>query len=338
MIQAHGRLLGIRLFFLLLCVVGGWSLTLGDQPDSRFAYAFGAFIFGLLVILVDVSLRTFSIRTFSHGTVGMMIGFFGAWLLTRVIEETSPIAGETSTIRMACYLGFGFLGTMMALRSKRNEFSLLIPYVKFRKESTEDLPHIIDSDVIADGRILALAKAGFLQGELVVPSFVRDEVHSWVAAESNAAQERGHRALETLDGLQKSAPVSLTFQDPIRDEIPDTEQRLIDFAEQLDCRVLCVAKDRYPSARLREVQLLSLNDLEEAIRPSLQVGDLMKLELIKAGKDPHQAVGYLADGTMVVVNQADALIGTHQLITIDRVVPTSAGRLVFAELSKNEDS
>ncbi len=338
MIQAHGRLLGIRLFFLLLCVLGGWLLSLGGSVESQWIYLPAAFCFGLLVILVDKSLHTFSIRSFSHGTVGMMIGFFGAWLMTRVLEETAPASDASQAIRMGCYLGLGFLGTMMALRSKRNEFSLLIPYVKFRKESTEDLPHIIDADVIADGRILAMAKTGFLQGELIVPSFVRDEVHSWVAAESEVSQERGRRALDTLDGLQKSTSVSVTFQEPISDGFSESEKGMIDFAEQIDCRILCVAKDRYPSARLQEVQLLSLNDLEEAIRPILQVGDLIKLELVKAGKDPHQAVGYLADGSMVVVNQAEAKIGSHQLVTIASVVPTSAGRLVFAELAENGDS
>ena len=233
---------------------------------------------------------------------------------------------------LAIYLAFGFIGMMLALRSKREEFSLLIPYVRFRQDSLQDLPTLLDSNVIIDGRIPSVCATGFLGGSLVVPRFVLDELQTLADSSDETKRVRGKRGLESLKQMQDSGEFEVIIHEEDVAGENTVDSKLSALGKRLGARILTNDSNLSKVARLQGVSVLNLNELAKSLRPNVTPGDELDLELVKEGKDNHQAVGYLADGTMIVVNQAKEKIGTTQPIVIASSVQTSGGRLIFAEL------
>lgn len=337
----QGALLNvIRMFFLLLGSFIGVSVALGEnQNDQWFAGWTGAILglgFASFMIVLDVMLRGVTIRSFSHGTFGLLIGFLCAWLVTRIgffeagWVEQFELAGNI--FNLAIFLGFGFLGVMLALRSKREEFSLLIPYVRFRQDSLQDLPTLLDTNVIIDGRIHGICEAGFLGGAMVVPRFVLDELQKMADSADEMKRSRGKRGLDCLNRMQSTEGIDVIIKDESYSSNPSGDSKMVELADELNGRILTNDSNLGKVARLKGIAVLNLNELAVALRPIVSPGDEVELELVKSGKDDHQAVGYLPDGTMIVVNHGKKLMGTTQAVIVAGAVQTSAGRLIFAEL------
>jgi uncharacterized protein YacL len=327
-----------RAAFVLLATLLGLSLALGQGTDYGWIGALAGLFFGLLVLLIDVGLRNFSIRGFSSGTFGLLVGLLCAWLITSIgifdagwIQQY-PIA--TEIFRLCAYLGFGFIGIMLALRSHREEFSLVIPYVRFRQESVQDQPLLVDPNAIIDGRMPRLFATGFLSGALIVPRFVLDDIQAQADSREEIRRARGKRGLECLAQLRKSPQLEVTIQEEVPDGEATADGKLIAIARRQGARLLTSDSNLAKVARLQGVTVLHLGELTQAMRPTVAPGDELDLSLVKEGKDSHQAVGYLPDGTMIVVNQAVEKIGTTQSIVVAGAVQTSAGRLIFAELKE----
>ena len=294
--------------------------------------------FASCIIILDIGLRYFSIRTFSHGTFGLLIGLLCAWLVTRIgIAEAGwvqdfPLAGNI--FNLAAYLGFGFIGVMLALRSKREEFSLLIPYVRFRQDALQDLPTMLDTNVIIDGRVPGICGTGFLGGTLVVPRFVLDDLQKMADSADELKRARGKRGLDSLNRMQSTDKLEVIIHDETFDPGLSSDGKMVELADLLGARILTNDSSLGKVARLKGIVVLNLNELAMAIRPIVSPGDELELELVKEGKDDHQAVGYLPDGTMIVVNRGKPHIGTTQQVVVAGAVQTSAGRLIFAELNR----
>ncbi len=337
----QGALLNvIRMFFLLLGSFVGVSVALGEaREDWWFAGWTGAIIglgFASFMIVLDVMLRGVTIRSFSHGTFGLLIGFLCAWLVTRIgffeagWVEQFELAGNI--FNLAIFLGFGFLGVMLALRSKREEFSLLIPYVRFRQDSLQDLPTLLDTNVIIDGRVQGICEAGFLGGAMVVPRFVLDELQKMADSADEMKRSRGKRGLDCLNRMQSTDGIDVIINDDNYASGLSGDSKMVELADELNGRILTNDSNLGKVARLKGISVLNLNELALALRPFVSPGDEVELELVKGGKDDHQAVGYLPDGTMIVVNHGKKLMGTTQAVIVAGAVQTSAGRLIFAEL------
>jgi len=332
----------IRMLFLLISSFIGVSVALGEAPENwYFAGWFGAILglgFASFMIVLDVMLRGISFRSFSHGTFGLLIGLLCAWLVTRIgffdagWVQQFPIAGNV--FNLAIFLGFGFIGVMLAIRSKREEFSLLIPYVRFRQDALQDLPTLLDTSVIVDGRVHGVCHAGFLGGSLVVPRFVLDELQKMAESSDDLKRSRGKRGLDSLNQLQSDDEIEVTIHDEAFDPNLSADAKMVELADMLMARILTNDADLGKVARLKGISVLSLNELAMALRPIVSPGDELELELVKGGKDEHQAVGYLPDGTMIVVNHAREHLGTRQPVVVAGSVQTSAGKLIFAELNK----
>ncbi|MEM7601455.1 MAG: hypothetical protein AAF357_08575 [Verrucomicrobiota bacterium] len=337
----QGALLNvIRMFFLLLGSFIGVSVALGEAREHWwFAGWTGAIIglgFASFMIVLDVMLRGVTIRSFSHGTFGLLIGFLCAWLVTRIgffeagWVQQFELAGNI--FNLAIFLGFGFLGVMLALRSKREEFSLLIPYVRFRQDSLQDLPTLLDTNVIIDGRIHGICEAGFLSGAMVVPRFVLDELQKMADSSDEMRRGRGKRGLDCLNRMQSTDGIDVIINDDNFSSGLSGDSKMVELADELNGRILTNDSNLGKVARLKGISVLNLNELALALRPIVSPGDEVELELVKSGKDDHQAVGYLPDGTMIVVNHGKKLMGTTQAVIVGGAVQTSAGRLIFAEL------
>jgi uncharacterized protein YacL len=232
---------------------------------------------------------------------------------------------------LVVYVVFAYFGMMLAMRSNRDEFSLLIPYVRFTRETVEHEPLLVDTSAIIDGRIAELCATGFLSRALIVPRFVLTELQALADSREPIKRERGRRGLDILNQLQRSREIELTIHESESGE-GLVDERLVRTAKLLQARVLTNDNSLCQVARLQQVGTLNLNDLTRALRPIVLAGDEMELHLVKEGRDPHQAVGYLPDGTMIVINHARALIGKTVKIVVSSTLQTAGGRLIFGEL------
>ena len=240
------------------------------------------------------------------------------------------------TARLIVYCTFGYLGMMLAMRSNRDEFSLIIPYVRFARETTQHEPLVLDTSVIIDGRIADLCATGFLSRSLIVPRFVLGELQTLADSRDPTKRERGRRGLDILNDLQSSRDVELTVHEGSGgDGDESVDARLVRTAKVLHARLLTNDNALGQVARLQQVHVLNLSDLTRALKPSVTAGDELELNLVKEGREQHQAVGYLADGTMIVVNHARPHLGKIATVIVSSALQTAAGRLIFAELKGN---
>jgi len=323
----------LRVLFVTFCTTIGALVSSELQGDSWPGLVLGLLL-GLIVVLIDRLLKGFSLRAFSSATFGLLLGLLFANLL--MATDILRYQSETTqwTARLIVYCTFAYLGMMLAMRSSRDEFSLIIPYVRFARETTQHEPLVLDTNVIIDGRIADLCATGFLSRSLIVPRFVLDELQALADSRDPVKRERGRRGLEILNDLQRSREVELTVHESTGGEDVDlgVDARLVRTAKVLKARLLTNDHALAQVARLQQVPVLNLTDLVRALRPTVVTGDEIELNLVKEGREPHQAVGYLPDGTMIVVNHARAHVGRSTKVVISSALQTSAGRLIFAEL------
>src|SRR6059058_6205853 len=289
----------LRVLFVTFCAVIGANISSALIGNLWPGLVLGL-VLGLVVVLIDRLLKGVSMR----------------W-----------------SVRLIVYAVFGYLGMMLAMRSSRDEFSLIIPYVRFARETTQHEPLVVDTNVIIDGRISDLCATGFLSRSLIVPRFVLDELQLLADSREPAKRERGRRGLEILNQLQGSRKVELTVHDSTSEDVElGADARLVRVAKVLKARLLTNDHALTQVARLQRVAVLNLSDLTRALRPTVVAGDEIDLHLVKEGRESHQAVGYLPDGTMIVVNHARAHVGKTRTVVVASALQTAAGRLIFAEL------
>src|SRR5260221_5388957 len=310
-------------------------MTGGEALGSGAVGAMAGAAFGLGVVLADRLMRGITLRLFSSATFGLLVGFIFAQLLlaSRVLAGTSPQIQWI--VGLVTYSTFGYLGMMLAMRSNRDEFSLIIPYVRFRQATVQDAPLLVDARIVLDGRLAELCASGFLSGSIVVPRFVLDELQALADGPEPADRERGRTALDRLQQMQRNPALSVTIHDGDAGPPAPADTRLTKLAAMLDARLLTTDANLCALARLQNVPALNLTDLARAMRPVLAVGDEADLPLTKEGRDAHQAVGYLPDGTMIVVNHGRSHLGKTMRVVIASALQTSAGRLFFAELKQS---
>ena len=302
---------------------------------------------GLLVAALDILLNKFTISVFSSATAGLLIGLFCGWLITRIglselpLFQASDVEAQRQrqqVFQIAVYCTFGFLGITLALRSNREEFALLIPYVRFRQEGVEEQRLLVDTNILIDGRLPGICETGFLKDSLVVPRFVLNELHLLADSPDLIKRERGRRGLECLENLRARPLAEIKIQADSQAEDGPADMKLVRLARSQGARLLTNDANLGRIATLQGVSVLNLNSLAKAMRPVVTPGDEVELVLVKEGRDPHQAVGYLPDGTMLVVNHAAHLVGQTVTVTVSSSLQTAAGRLVFAELKPHSPS
>lgn len=352
-----------RVTYILICELLAVAvyLTFPDALPLWIALFLGLLIAGFF-ILVESMLEGFTLRGFSTATFGLGVGLFCAWLITRVdlselvanmIREHEPTGNDENSaelrslvneradavrlaINVAVYASLGFLGSVIALRSNRDDFAFIIPYVRFRQEGVQGRPVVLDVEAVMDSRVTNIARSGFLGGRLIVPRFVLQELQTLSSSPTLAHRQRGQRGLDVLEQMQSDATTHVTIHESgIASSELTLHSQLIEVAQLLDARLLTSDDNLAKVARLQGVSVLNLHELTDALKPSIVVGEKMRLALVRPGKDDHQAVGYLSDGTMIVVNHAVSLMGTTQSVHVISTLQTSNGTMVFAELETN---
>ena len=342
-----------RLIYLLVCQAAGVAIALSSKGTPiEFSITTGlivGLVIALCVIGIERLMEGFTLRGFSTATFGLGVGLFCAWLLTRVeISNLLELAfrdrvarnedGESlvNSLRLAVdvtlFSSLGFLGTILALRGNKDDFAFIIPYVRFRQDASSGQPIVLDAETVMDGRILGLLSSGFISGRLIITQFVLEEIQTLATEGGGALRQRAERGLANLEKMQTSPDVQVSIQEAkTSPEAHTLHSRLIETAKFFSARLLTLDDSLSKIARLQGISVLNLNDLDIALRPSVTIGDRLRVALVRPGKEDHQAVGYLADGTMIVVNQATADIGSSVNVVVITTLQTASGTLVFAE-------
>lgn len=189
---------------------------------------------------------------------------------------------------------------------------------------------VVDTSCIIDGRIEGLMQTGFLEGQVLVPQFVLQELQQVADASNDQKRTRGRRGLDVLNRIREAYPNRVVISAADYDDIPTVDAKLVKLAQELNAMLLTNDYNLNKVASFQEVEVLNINDLAQAIRPNFLPGDDMELKILKEGKEPHQGVGYLNDGTMVVVEEGKDYIGDEIDVVVTGSLQTSAGRMIFA--------
>lgn len=318
----------IRVLFVLTCSGMGYFLhpwALGRPEGLVLGLAFSA---GM--IATEVKLRRLDGKVLFGGVAGMSLGLalalgFGA------VTRTMVINSDTATFLQALYVVvMSYLGLVVG--AKQGEW-MSTDAVKalFRHERASPRHKILDTSVIIDGRIFDIADSGFIDGILVVPQFVLNALQQVTESSDPLKSNRGRRGLDILQKLQGSSDVDVQISDVDFPDHADIDAKLIELAKQLSGQLVTNDFNLHKVAQLRGIPVLNINELANSLKPVVLPGETMAVCLIKAGKEAGQAVAYLDDGTMVVVDDSGHLIGETIDVVVTSVLQTTAGKMIFGK-------
>jgi len=226
---------------------------------------------------------------------------------------------------------FVYLGITLGVKGK-SEFNLVIPYVKFKRQELTEESIIIDTSIIIDGRILDIVKTGFLEAKFIVPMFVLNELRTLADSTDHLKRQRGKRGIEILHLLKKEPNIDVVIYQEDIEGVNTVDEKIVKLAQNLDTKILTTDYNLNRIAQLQGVKVLNINDLVNALKPVFISGERFSVKLVKEGKEQNQAVGYLEDGTMVVVENAKWLIGKTVNVEVSSVLQSPSGRIVFTKI------
>ncbi len=329
----------IRILFLCMCTVGGYAVSqvrpeLVNLPWSGLIGMMMGFGFGWLLIAVDEMLKGFSLRAFSATTFGLLLGTVVALLIDHSGLFESADERSRWLIRLCLFLGFGYIGIVLAMRSNKEDFSLIIPYVRFAPQNKPDNLLLLDTSAIIDGRIADLIDANFLEGLVVVPRFVLNELQQIADSHDAVKRARGRRGLEMLNRIQKNSRIEVKIHDGDFPDEKGVDAKLVRLARNLGAKLYTNDFNLGKIAELQSVNYVNLHELAKSMRTVLLPGEVVSLRIVREGKDKGQGVGYLPDGTMVVVSHAQSCVGQQIEAQIQSSLQTGAGVIIFADLKQ----
>ncbi len=324
-------LLPIRFVFVAICTACGWLVCYTIQEWDRYLFlaTMIGLLIGVLVVLVDILLKGFSLRGLSALTFGLAVGALVAFLLgsSPLFENGDPAV--VYLFRLSLFLICSYLGTVIALRGK-DEFNLVIPYVRFVPHEVDVPLVVVDTSALIDGRVAKVCEAGFINAALVIPRFVLQELQHVADSAEPLRQARGRRGLEVLNELRRIKNLDLRIHESEVSKRQDVDAKLVFLAQSMRAKLLTTDYNLAKMAEFHGVPWLNLNHLARALRQEIMVGDTIEVDLVKLGKEEGQAVGFLEDGSMVVVNAARAYLGQRITAEITSVLPSGGGKMVFA--------
>ena len=324
-------LLFVRVLFLIISMIIGYQLGVIHQ-QSILGVGIGA-LCALCLMIVEASLRRVSVRGLSSMVLGLLLGVFMAKLVSDILALLPLGDFWQAVLRVIFTLIFSYLGAVMALRGK-DEFNVIIPYVRFKRQDLRDGVILLDTSAIIDGRIADIYKTNFLTGRLVVPRFVLNELQRISDSQDPIKRQRGRRGMEILRSMQKDPAMDVRIQEEDMGGEQEVDIKLVRLAKVMEARLCTVDFNLNRIASIQGVEILNMNELVNAVKAVVFPGETMEVRLLKEGKESDQAVAFLDDGTMIVVSEGRKLIGQKIKVTVSSVLQTQAGRMIFAKMIK----
>ncbi|MFH0913109.1 MAG: PIN domain-containing protein [Candidatus Omnitrophota bacterium] len=322
-------LIALRFLFLVASVLIGYQAL--EPKGLGLVGILVGIVASLIIMLLEMGMRRISMRGLSSAVFGLILGLIMAKLVTDAFT-LSPISGTSLTIiKTALTLLFCYLGMVIGLRGK-DEFNIIIPYVRLRRQNQTEELTLLDTSVIIDGRIVDICKTKFLENKIVIPKFILNELQQIADSTDPIKRQRGRRGLEILHTLQKEMGQDITIHEEELPDVKEVDAKLVKLAKLLEAKILTVDFNLNRVASLQGIKVLNINELANALKPVVFPGEQMQIKLLKEGKEHNQAVGYLDDGTMVVVEDARKLLGQDVKVVVTSVLQTQAGRMIFTKI------
>jgi uncharacterized protein YacL len=327
----------LRAFFLLISAGAGW------QASALFADRdpFWGMILGLAMFTIVFTMEVFftgkqSAGNFVAVVFGIAAGVFLGWVAFNITvlilpPDVQKSQEDTNAIRILLTVMLCYLCTVVIYRT-RDQFRFVIPYVEFKREQRGPRAFLLDTSALIDGRIASVCRAGFIETPIFIPSFVLEELHGIADSADRLKRVRGRRGLDLVNQLQHAPGIDVTLYETGDKSPGPVDQKLVLLARELDAHICTTDFNLNKVAQAQGIPVLNLNDLANALRPSVIPGETLAVRLIRRGEEVGQAVGYLDDGTMVVVEDATERISSEVAIEITRVLQKSSGRLIFGKL------
>jgi len=290
--------------------------------------------FGIASVIFEQRLRAASLKRLIGAAIGSILGIIGAYLISLVIRASIDHRGTQEFLQLMVMLLMAYVGLIVG-SNKGDLLNLSALGGIFGGEKTTKKSYkILDTSVIIDGRIADIAETGFLDGVLVIPNFVLRELQLVADSADSLKRNRGRRGLDILQRIQKIATVQVLIIDDDFPAVREVDLKLIELAKVHDGKIITNDFNLNKVAQLQGVEVLNINELANSLKPIVLPGEVMKVFILKEGKEYNQGVAYLDDGTMVVVDNARKMIGKTIEIAVTSVLQTTAGKMIFGKFDE----
>lgn len=337
-----------RLLFVILSIFFITTYMIhGPEGYTAGNFLVGAaigLVFGIALIGFDVLFKRFNLRSFNIAIIGIFIGFLMGEALILVLKAILEISAASlyiearslEIIQIMIYLFGVYLGTIMTLRSA-DEIYVSIPFVKFSQQAQKKKDLILDASVLSDARIIDLASSGLVDHHLILPRFLLREIYAQSEVGDEATRNKAKRALDVVKKLDQTPGLEMRYNDTDFPDVKDQMSKLIRLARLLDANILTADISRVQISAIEGIRIINIHALSNSLKPLMQAGEKIKIKIQRYGKEPRQGVGYLEDGTMVVVNGGGAFIGETIDALVLSVKHTSSGRMIFCNAIDEEN-
>lgn len=339
----------LRAFLVIALIATGLSYAGTERGEFlgqyRVLFIIGSVLLAGLIILIDTNIPRKTLQSISGLFFGLVVGLLIAYgvneVLTALLRSLTPSLFADGQVHpsiditkvlvgiVSCYFCVSFI-----LQTK-DDVRFVIPYVEFAKQIKGQRPIILDTSVIIDGRIADICDTGILDQRLIVPKFVLSELQAVADSSDKLKRNRGRRGLDILNKLQSNKTIDIQVledAESVADRNEPVDLKLLALAQRLNGRVATNDYNLNKVAKVRGVQIININDLANAMKPVVLPGEALTVKVVKAGEEQGQGVGYLEDGTMVVVEQGRGHIGEIVDLAVTSVLQTSAGRMIFGRI------
>lgn len=324
-----------RLLFILLAGVVGWKFV---PPQFWYYGVLGGCCIGLFFVAVEIGFTKRFITIVSIAMFGLVFGFvlsylfLGALFMLPFLRDL-PDEALKNSIHYGVTAIFCYLAVVAIIRT-RDDFKFVVPFVEFSREGKRGKSFVLDTSAIIDGRIANVIDMRLLDAPIVVPRFIIEELQRLADSADRMKRSKGRRGLDLLSRMRRNKYVDFRIADSSLAHIEDIDSRLIKFVKTIDGRLVTTDFNLSKSAEIQGVEIVNLNNLSEALKIPAVPGSVLEVNLVKPGEERGQGVGYLEDGTMVVVEDGYGSVGQKVEVEISRSLQTSAGKMLFGTLKR----
>lgn len=290
-----------------------------------------------LIVFIEGELQKVPTNEIILGSIGFIIGLVIAYLLSQPFFEFE-IRSLGVAASIVLYGIFGYLGIKVATKKAADVGNIIENVNAMKKTGREKVkqgykscPKILDTSVIIDGRIFDICQTGFIEGPLIIPNFVLDELQHIADSSDGLKRNRGRRGLDILNKIQKELDIEVIIHEKKFDDIQEVDSKLLKLTQELSGKVITNDYNLNKVAEVKSIDVLNINELANAVKPVVLPGEEMKVDIIRDGKESGQGLAYLDDGTMIVVESGRKYIGDTIDVIVTSVLQTSAGRMIFAK-------